>query len=455
MERREAIKKLITALTGFALTPLLAHCDETNINPKGKIIVVGAGVSGLYAAFLLQEKGFEVEILEASNKFGGRIKELKLFADFPIELGAEEVHGQRSLYKQLLNKTNANIVESPNTNEDFFWLDNQFMPETDVNVDGDYRKLQVLIDELQDFQGNDLNMQDYIQQKGITNRLYKIANAQIGNEYGTSNTRISVKGITQSEQLWSAGDRNYTIKNRSHYSLIEELFAPILDKIKYETVVKKISHTPQGIAIDDEQNQRYRADRVLLTVPLKILQDNDIAFNPPLPNNKIQAINAIGFGAGMKIILKFNARFWDSNLGSIYGLTHCPEIWSASAQKNSQMYVLTAFINGEDAETMSKENNYAIDLVLSQLKKCYGSATINNAFTNGYIADWSKEPFIKGSYSYPKPNAPSNIREILAQNIDNKLYFAGEATNTNGHFATIHGAMETAQIAANDIIKSF
>lgn len=65
---------------------------------KKSIIIVGAGIAGLQAADILLRGGFNVEIFEASQEVGGRIKDLKGWADFPIDLGAEFVHGEGSLH---------------------------------------------------------------------------------------------------------------------------------------------------------------------------------------------------------------------------------------------------------------------------------------------------------------------------------------------------------------------
>ena len=67
--------------------------------------------------------------------------------------------------------------------------------------------------------------------------------------------------------------------------------------------------------------------------------------------------------------------------------------------------------------------------------------------------NWANEPYIGGSYSYPSINSAGQ-RENLASSISNKLFFAGEATNYNGHLATVHGAMETGYRAAIEILNA-
>jgi hypothetical protein len=76
----------------------------------------------------------------------------------------------------------------------------------------------------------------------------------------------------------------------------------------------------------------------------------------------------------------------------------------------------------------------------------------SNLISESFIMDWKKEQYIQGCYSYPSLNE-NNSRDILKKSIKEKLYFAGEATNVNGHFGSIHGAMETGKEAVSEIIK--
>ena len=66
---------------------------------------------------------------------------------------------------------------------------------------------------------------------------------------------------------------------------------------------------------------------------------------------------------------------------------------------------------------------------------------------------WHADPFAKGAYSYVPAHA-MNAREALAEPLKQTLYFAGEATETNGHSATVHGAIASGRRAAQQILKS-
>ena len=79
--------------------------------------------------------------------------------------------------------------------------------------------------------------------------------------------------------------------------------------------------------------------------------------------------------------------------------------------------------------------------LLQELDTMYnGQATAS--FVSSYIQNWTTNPFVKGAYSYSTIGM-GNAREIAAQPVNKKIYFAGEAMNINGHHQTVHGAVET------------
>ena len=93
MKKFTETTSLLTLLLFFAFSLIACNKnEEPNLPFEGNVIIVGAGVSGLAAAKKLEEQGINYQILEASDKYGGRIQKNVGFADFPIDLGAEWIH---------------------------------------------------------------------------------------------------------------------------------------------------------------------------------------------------------------------------------------------------------------------------------------------------------------------------------------------------------------------------
>lgn len=451
ISRRKFVRNTAIVLPGALFVPsMLLSCKKDKVNFSGKAIIVGAGVSGMYAACLLHSYGIEVEVLEAAPVYGGRIRPLQGFSDFTIELGAEEIHGNKSEWYKIVTSLNKEFV---NANEqDFYFLDNLLKSEAQVSGDSDLAALENLIENIENYWGADKTTEQYLTENNIALRVSHIANALLGNEYGTSNNRLGILGVANSNRAWEAGDMNFTLKNSHYLAVLEEKFASILPKILLNTQVKKIDYTGEKVILTDQNNNNYTADRIIITVPLSILKSNDIEFIPALPSEKTSAINKIGMDAGMKIILKFNNRFWANNTGSIYGSGYVPEFWSTGLGRSAENNVLTAFVMGEKAEYLSSLGASAVSTVVDELDNMFGAGVASFSLADSYIMDWKKEPFIKGAYSYQTVGV-GNSREILAQNIAGKIFFAGEATHTQGHEATVHGAIETAIKAVDELVQ--
>lgn len=112
MTREEFIK--ISALFGIGLpfqsTLLSCGKDADVLTPyKGKVIVIGAGAGGLSAGYFLQQQGTDFEILEASPRYGGRMRIDTNFADFPIPLGAEWLETSTNIFAEIVNSASVPI----------------------------------------------------------------------------------------------------------------------------------------------------------------------------------------------------------------------------------------------------------------------------------------------------------------------------------------------------------
>ena len=95
-------------------------------NFEGKVIIIGAGASGLAAAKILQRNNVDYLVLEASNRYGGRLKENKTLADFPIDLGAEWIHHLPAVLNRLKGKPGDLVDEETVPYDAFYNIDKDF-----------------------------------------------------------------------------------------------------------------------------------------------------------------------------------------------------------------------------------------------------------------------------------------------------------------------------------------
>jgi monoamine oxidase len=446
MKRRGFLKQSSLLSIGGLLIPsvYMSACRKSNlfsdIDYKGKVLIVGAGAAGLYAGYILKSKGIDFQILEASANFGGRLAKLTGFANFPIDLGAQWLHGKNNILGDLIKKSETKITLDDSDAK--FWFNNQLVTELprDVNI----------------FEGDnlpDISFEAYAIQQGLGNE-YKFIVENLAGDQGADASTLSVYYNNLEEENWSSGDDDFKFQE-TYFDLIDkEIASHVSDKIVFNTVVNKIDYSNDEIKIHDINDIVFQADKVIITVPISILKSNDILFQPTLPTAKTNAFSKIGMGAGMKVILKFSNKFFDQN---IIGGSICAAYADDSVGKAQSDNVLLAFVMGEQAEYLTSlgSDSAITQALLGELDLMYnGQATAS--FLVAHVENWTTNPFIRGAYSYSSVGM-GNARAIAAQPIDKKIYFAGEAMNLNGHHQTVQGAIETGYREViqllNDVVK--
>jgi len=115
MKRRDFILSVSKLALFSTILPILS-CEKkepviTNPNAIKNVGIIGAGAAGLYATKLLKDKGIKVTTFEASKSIGGRIRSLENWAEFPVELGAETIHGDRSIWGEIARNCGANFID--------------------------------------------------------------------------------------------------------------------------------------------------------------------------------------------------------------------------------------------------------------------------------------------------------------------------------------------------------
>ena len=122
--------------------------------------------------------------------------------------------------------------------------------------------------------------------------------------------------------------------------------------------------------------------------------------------------------------------------------------------KSGNDHVLLAFVMGKQAEYLTSlgSNTAITNALLNELDTMYnGQAT--TSFIASYVQNWTTNPFVKGAYSYSTIGM-GNSRNIAAQSVEDKLFFAGEAMNVNGNHQTVYGAAETGYREVINILNS-
>lgn len=394
---------------------------------NGKTIVIGAGAAGLYAGYLMKARGMDFEILEASSRAGGRLAKLEGFADYPLDLGAEWLHGNSSLAADIAARHKAGVVMD-NTEPVYIYQGTRtHLPPMDGSI----------------FENEglpDVSFWEYAQQQGFGDDIRWLVEA-FAAEYGASANNISAYWNAWEFRSWSAGEEDFKFA-RTYYDLIHDhVTVHVLDRIRFNTIVTGIDYSGEYVKVYDQAGGLYEADKVILTVPITVLRNGLITFAPALPQSKLQAFSALGMESCVKLFLKFQQRFYDAVL---LGGRWCGSYFDAALGKNGQDAVLMGLVMGHQADELLNLGSpqAMIQALLDELDSLYDGQA-GAYFTDAYFQNWGGEPFIQGGYSYSTVGMGA-ARAIASNDLNGKIFFAGEAMNINGHHQTVHGAMETA-----------
>ncbi len=387
MTRQEFIK--MCALLGISIPfqSVLASCTSNDDNSEtdfnGKVLIIGAGAAGLTAGYLLNQKGIEFQILEASSVYGGRMKITTDFVDFPIPLGAEWLHIERGIFDEIINNPSVqmNIETIPyDQNADYGLFEGQQVSMADLGFD--------------------------IDQKFI---------------------------------------------NASWFDFFTQYIVPsIQNKIVFNEIVESIDYSSENIIVKTV-NEEFTADKIIITAPVKILQNGSISFTPQLPNSKMNAINDVTVWDGFKAFIEFSEKFYPTAVG----FNIIPEsagqklYYDASYGQNSNRHILGLFTVGSGTLPYRElSDSELIDYMLQELDEIFNGQASSN-YINHISQNWNNEPFAKGAYVYD--NEDWRRVRTLGESVDNKLYFAGTAYTTGEDWSSVHTAARSAIRAVNEI----
>ncbi len=222
------------------------------------------------------------------------------------------------------------------------------------------------------------------------------------------------------------------------YDQIIAKLAADLD-IRLEEKVVEIKYGNQEVVVTTEKNS-FSAAAAIITLPLGVLKSNTVQFVPPLPPAKQQAIKRLAVGLLNKVVLLFPQQFWDRQeiIGSI---SQNPTNFSyflnyAHYQDAPVLIGITGGSYAHRIEGLSEPELVA--QIMGDLRKIYGQAIPNPQAI--LKTKWATDTFAYGAYAASLPvGVTSKERDILAQPVDNLLFFAGEATSCN-YPGTVHGA---------------
>lgn len=332
---------------------------------SGKVIIVGAGPSGLAAAKILERNQIDYLILEATDRFGGRLKKDTTLADFPIDLGAEWIHSKPIVLNKIKGGAGNTIEED-------------LVP---------------------------YHLNSGAKWDGV--KIKEVSKAELDFRY---------RFLPESK-----------FKSSTWYDFVEENLAKsVKSKIHFNAAVTSIDYSEDEVIVKTVHGKTYKADRVLVTVSVGVLKSESIEFTPALDGKKKKAIAAINFRPGLKVALKFSDTFYHN---AIECTSNSGEraYYDIAFGKETESHILGFLCTGEESKGYIEysSDEALVQVLIEELDQMYtGRAT--GLFTGEYrIERWSEYEYTRGTWTQAFEENPNHLRH-LNRSLNNKVFFAGE-----------------------------
>ena len=406
------------------------------------IIIIGAGAAGLMAARKLSAAGHAVTILEANDRIGGRIHTIQPSGFLhPIDAGAEFIHGKLPHTMQLMKEAgikyqpvDGNMVRVQNG----IWTTQE---EFTVGWDELMERMKTLKE--------DTTLAAFLQQHFSDARYNALRQSVQRFAEGFDLADIDKASVLSIRDEWmNEQDKQYRIPGGYH-QLMQHLQQQSIQSgchVHTSSVVKTIRWQQNQVQVITADDKIYKANKVIVTVPLGVLQSGDLTFEPAI-DDYIQAARMIGYGSVIKVQLQFEDAFWNTikkDLGFILSTEKVPTWWTLLPD---EWPLLTGWLGGPQAEKLYNESDESIlQHAMHSLSNIFQTTSdvLISLLSAWHVANWHKDAFTKGAYSYSTLST-ADARTLLNTPVEQTIFFAGEGYYDGRDGGTVEAAFASAE----------
>jgi monoamine oxidase len=420
-----------------------------------EVLIIGAGAAGLAAWRELYSVGLCPLVLEARDRLGGRIL-TDYSAQTPLELGAEFMHGKAPAIWSIVKKAKLEVLEIPEARI--------VLGRSGLRPCPEYWKIIQRVN-AQIKPAYDIPYERFLAAADASSFEKRLAKSYVEGFNAARAELISANAIAKGDQAAAEIEGQKQFRLRAGYKSIIDWLAEGLprESLHLDTEVREIRWQKgrvQVVANTRAGERLFAAARIIVTVPLGVLQAPSgvraaIRFIPPL-SQKEAALRSLKMGHVAKLLIGFKKRFWQAAGSFAFAISLDADMPTWWTQEPLTSNVLTGWSGGSFAEKLiNLSPTDLVDRALGSLSRIFGhpKSLLRECIDTVHYHNWSNDPFSKGAYSYPKVGGLEAAR-ILAEPVNETIFFAGEATNFQGANGTVHGAIKSGTSVAPSIAAS-
>jgi monoamine oxidase len=428
-----------------------------------EVIIIGAGISGLVVTRELSKAGKRVMVLEARDRSGGRIHTTGE-NDFPAaaETGAEFIHGKLPLTIKLLKQYG---IKFSMVKGEIWQLKNHVFTK-----DADFiNEHSGLLKEKLKALDTDLPVQKFLEESFPGEEFLSLYRSVKKFVEGYDTGDISRASTFEFRKEWAEAEDWKQYRVDGGYSrLTDALWNDCKTNgcvFHLGTEVKSISWKKDEAEISCSDGRSFVAGKIVLTVPLGVLQSGAIKFSPSLPE-KEAAFTQLGFGDIIKILLLFNESFWKKketrertghDLKKLFFLNSDASVPTWWTQYPSEVPLLTGWLSGSAAkERMDLHEEKILQEAIASLALIFKASEeyLKNNLSAWKIMNWNKDVFAHGSYTYATVDAEKQV-ETAGKPVEHTLFFAGEAFSPESGYGLVEAAVNSGLKTAKLVLSAW